>query len=130
MLPIFLAGFLFLVLLSVITFYGYRSYVRPSRVYDRVGGAQESTQDQSASAKQRMATVFEQIGKNITLSQAETTVTRRDLTMAGFRSDSSVAIFFGAKVMTALAARVIALLVREEARHSATIFPRCFWKNW
>lgn len=113
MLPIFLAAFLFLLLLSVITFYGYRSYVRPSRVYDRVGGAAETTREQGASTKERMANVFEQIGKNITLSQAEQTVTRRDLTMAGFRSDSSVAIFFGTKVFAALVALVIALLVRD-----------------
>ena len=42
MLPIVLAGFLFLLLMAVISIYGYRAYVRPSRIYDRVGGVAET----------------------------------------------------------------------------------------
>ena len=38
MLPLLLATFLFVLLMTVISVYGYRAYVRPSRIYDRVGG--------------------------------------------------------------------------------------------
>lgn len=113
MLPTILAAFLFFLLLSVITVYGYRAYVRPSRIYDRVGGATETAREPAASTKERLANVFEQIGGKITLSPAEQTVMRRDLTMAGFRADSAVAIFYGAKIVAALAMFVFALLVRD-----------------
>src|SRR5277367_3568428 len=113
MLPILLAIFLFLLLMAVISVYGYRAYVRPSRIYDRVGGVAETVRMPGASPRQRIANVFEQIGDKIPLSSTEQTVTRRDLTMAGFRSDSAIAIFYGVKVMVCLALLVLALLVRD-----------------
>ena len=45
MIPIVLAVFLFLLLMAVISVYGYRAYVRPSRIYDRVGGLSETALD-------------------------------------------------------------------------------------
>ena len=113
MLPIVLASFLFILLLSMITLYGYRAYVRPSRIYDRVGGAAESVREQGASSRERMVRVFEQIGGKIPLSSSEQTVTRRDLTMAGYRSDTAIAVFYGIKVIAAVAAMLFALLVRN-----------------
>ena len=60
--PAMLASFLFVLLLTVITVYGYRAYVRPSRIYDRVGGVAETVRTPGASPRQRIANVFEQIG--------------------------------------------------------------------
>jgi tight adherence protein C len=102
MLPILLASFLFLLLMAAISVYGYRSYVRPSRVYDRVGGiAETGLEAEGATVKPRdvVVRVFEQIGEQIPVAPADQTVTKRDLTMAGFRSDGAVRIFFGIKVM-------------------------------
>jgi tight adherence protein C len=113
MLPTILASFLFLLLLGVITTYGYRSYVRPSRVLDRVGGTADMAREPGASTRQRVASVFESIGGKITLSPAEQTVTRRDLTMAGYRADASIAIFYGAKVIMALGMFLLALLIKD-----------------
>jgi tight adherence protein C len=97
----------------MITLYGYRAYVRPSRIYDRVGGATESLREPGASPRDRMVRVFEQIGHKIPLSPSEQTVTRRDLTMAGYRSDTAIAVFYGVKVMAAATAMLFALLVRN-----------------
>src|SRR5690348_15622087 len=100
MLPIALAGFLFLLLMMVISVYGYRAYVRPSRIYDRVGGVAEPTAtEETVSVKPRdvVVRVFEQIGEQIPLSGADQNVTRRELVMAGFRTDGAVRIFFGIK---------------------------------
>ena len=73
----------------MITAYGYRAYVRPSRIYDRVGGVAESRcASRASSPRERVVRVFEQIGEKIPLSPSEQTVTRRDLTMAGYRSDT------------------------------------------
>src|SRR5579872_4334782 len=113
MIPTLLAAFLFILLLTVITGYGYRAYVRPSRIYDRVGGDAETNREPAASPRQRVAKVFEQIGDKIPLSPSEQTVTRRDLTMAGFRSDSAIAIFYGVKVISSVGMLVIALLIRN-----------------
>lgn len=102
MLPIMLASFLFVLLLSVISVYGYRAYVRPGRIYDRVGGIKESAvAPEVVSVKPRdvVVRVFEQIGEQIPLAPGDLTVMKRDLGMAGFRSDGATRIFFGIKVM-------------------------------
>jgi tight adherence protein C len=102
MLPILLAIFLFLLLMAVISVYGYRAYVRPSRIYDRVGGIAESGPEAEAvsvTPRDVVVRVFEQIGEQIPLAPADQTATKRDLVMAGFRSDGAVRIFFGIKVM-------------------------------
>jgi tight adherence protein C len=122
MLPTLLAGFLFTLLCAVITGYGYRAYVRPSRIYDRVGGNTDAAQEPSASAAQRVAQVFEGIGAHIPLNTAEQNVTRRDLTMAGFRSDGAIAIFYGTKVIGCVILFVLALLVKDMV--SANMTPR------
>src|ERR1700691_357869 len=102
MLPILLATFLFVLLMAVISIYGYRAYVRPSRIYDRVGGiAESSTESEPVAIKPRdvVVRVFEQIGEQIPLAPNDQTATKRDLVMAGFRSDGAIRIFFGIKVM-------------------------------
>src|SRR5207302_3186483 len=98
MLPILLAAFLFLLLMSVISIYGYRAYVRPGRIYDRVGGTAETVAESEAVSvrpKDIVVRVFEQVGEQIPLSPADQTVTKRDLVMAGFRSDGANRIFYG-----------------------------------
>jgi tight adherence protein C len=102
MLPIMLASFLFLLLMAIISIYGYRAYVRPGRIYDRVGGMAESAAAaETVSVKPRdiVVRVFEQIGEQIPLSPGDQTVTKRELMMAGFRSDGAIRIFFGIKVI-------------------------------
>jgi tight adherence protein C len=113
MLPGVLAGILFLLLLSIITTYGYRAYVRPSRIYDRVGGSAEAAPDPVSSPRERLASMFEHIGDRIPLSPSEQTVTRRDLTMAGYRSDAAIAIFYGIKVISCAAMLLFALVIRD-----------------
>ncbi len=102
MMPLMLAGFLFILLMTVISVYGYRAYVRPSRIYDRVGGMADLTvQSETQSVKPRdvVVRVFEQVGEQIPLSPADQTVTRRDLVMAGYRSEGAIRMFYGVKVI-------------------------------
>lgn len=101
MLPLLLASFLFVLLMGVISIYGYRAYVRPGRIYDRVGGvAEAAVETETVSVKPRdiVVRVFEQIGEQIPLSPSDQGVTRRDLVMAGFRSEGAIRIFYGVKV--------------------------------
>ena len=116
MMPVLLASFLFLLLMAVISVYGYRAYVRPSRIYDRVGGAADSAPDLgSVSAKPRdiVVRVFEQIGEQIPLSPGDQTVTKRDLVMAGFRSDGAIRIFYGIKVIFCILMFIFALMLHR-----------------
>src|SRR5579863_9194705 len=116
MLPVLLAAFLFLLLMAVISVYGYRAYVRPSRIYDRVGGVAESVADsETVAVKPRdvVVRVFEQIGEQIPLAPADQASTKRDLTMAGFRSDGAIRIFFGIKVMFCVVLFIFALMLHR-----------------
>src|SRR5580700_2228582 len=116
MLPLLLAAFLFLLLMAVISVYGYRAYVRPSRIYDRVGGMTEATVNSEVvpvKPKDVVVRVFEQIGEQIPLAQGDQTVTKRDLVMAGFRSDGAIRIFFGIKVMFCLVMFLFALMLHR-----------------
>jgi len=116
MLPILLAAFLFLLLMAVISVYGYRAYVRPSRIYDRVGGMTEATVESEVlpvKPKDVVVRVFEQIGEQIPLAQGDQTVTKRDLVMAGFRSDGAIKIFFGIKATFCVVMFFFALLMHR-----------------
>src|SRR5271168_4862399 len=117
MLPIVLAAFLFVLLMTVISWYGYSAYVRPSRIYDRVGGVAESsveTEMEQIRPKDVVVKVFEQIGQQIPLSPADQAVTRRDLVMAGFRSDGAIRIFFGIKVIFCVVTFIFALMLYKQ----------------
>lgn len=116
MLPILLAAFLFLLLMAVISVYGYRAYVRPSRIYDRVGGMTEATVETevvSVKPKDVVVRVFEQIGEQVPLAQGDQTATKRDLVRAGFRSDGAIKIFFGIKVTFCIVMFFFALLMHR-----------------
>ena len=117
MLPILLAGFLFVLLMTVISVYGYRAYVRPSRIYDRVGGIADlavETETESIKPRDVVVRVFEQVGEQIPLSPADQTVTRRDLVMAGFRSEGAIRIFYGVKVIFCILMFVFGLMTKNQ----------------
>jgi tight adherence protein C len=122
MTPLILAGFLFLLLLTIITSYGYRAYVRPSRIFDRVGaGTSDSAiREPGSSPRERIVRVFQEIGDKIPLSSSEQTVTNRDLAMAGFRSEEASAIFYGVKVIMCVAMFLFGLAIRN-ALSDATV---------
>lgn len=116
MIPFFLAAFLFVLLMAVISSYGYRAYVRPARIYDRVGGVAETSADsETVAVKPRdvVVRVFEQIGEQIPLSPADQTITKRDLTMAGFRSDGAIKMFFGIKVIFCIVMFIFSLMIHR-----------------
>src|SRR6266851_3152570 len=117
MLPIMLAGFLFVLLMAVISVYGYRAYVRPSRIYDRVGGMAESAAEPETVAVKPgeiVVRIFEQIGEQIPLSPADQTTTKRDLVMAGFRSDGAIRRFYGIKVIFCIVMFIFALMLHRQ----------------
>ncbi len=115
MMPILLAAFLFVLLMSIISVYGYRAYVRPGRVYERVGTIAAGVNGVVATRpKDVVVRVIEQIGQQIPLSPMDQTATRRELMMAGFRSDGSIRLFYGIKVVFCLVMFVFGLLLHDD----------------
>jgi tight adherence protein C len=116
MLPILLASFLFVLLLTVITVYGYRAYVRPSRIYDQVGGVADAGPNPAAvtvKPRELVIRVFEQIGEQLPLNPADQTVTKRDLVMAGFRAEGAIQILLGIKLIFCVTMLVFAFLMKN-----------------
>jgi tight adherence protein C len=105
-----------LLLMTVISVYGYRAYVRPSRVYDRVGGVAEdgaaAAPETAVNARDIVVRVIENIGEKIPLSPSDQSATRRDLIMAGFRDDGAVRIFYGIRVIFCIVMFFFALTMR------------------
>lgn len=116
MLPIVLASFLFVLLMTIISVYGYRAYVKPSRLFERVGSVAEAGVAETVATRPRdvVVRVIEQIGQQIPLSPLDQTVTRRELMMAGFRSDGSIRLFYGIKVVFCLVMFVFGLMLHNQ----------------
>ena len=115
MLPILLASFLFILLMAVISAYGYRTYVRPSRIYDRIGSVVETNADVDVVTRPKdvVVRVIEQVGEQIPLSPADQTSTKRELVMAGFRAEGSIKILYGIKVVLCVVMFLFALTIHR-----------------
>jgi tight adherence protein C len=109
---------LFLALMLAISLYGYRRYLRPARVYERLG--RPVTQPSAVvnitdEPEQKMTVkVIEQLGNLMPISPADAAGVKERLVMAGYRSDSAVAVFFGIRMLVALAAIIFTFMIREK----------------
>lgn len=109
----------FLAVLGSITIYGYRRYARPARFYERVGAPVTTAiplvggMQPESSGSGFVAQLLQQLGEQIPVSPADKAATRRDLIAAGYRSESLVAVLYGAKVLSCVAGIVLAFLLRD-----------------
>jgi pilus assembly protein TadC len=99
-----IAFLLFALLMTSITIYGYRRYARPGRVYEQLGGetavAPSPLVDFSAPIQPSpFVKVFELIGEKIPVSPEDASTARRYLIAAGYRSDASLAVYYGIKIV-------------------------------
>ncbi len=111
---------LFTLLMAAISFYGYRSYARPGRFYERLGGpVLDGEVGGLGSATSQVpevgwiVRVIQQVGEKVPLSPEDAGVTRRDLMMAGYKSESAVKVFSGIKITLAGLLVVGAIAVRS-----------------
>src|SRR5579885_1419397 len=90
----------FAALVLIISFFGYRYYARPGRVYKQLGGPAVVMQpiDGSEPGDRVLVTVVEQIGEMVPVSPEDASVIRRDLIAAGFRGENAVAIYLGLRL--------------------------------
>jgi tight adherence protein C len=109
---------LFLALMLAISLYGYRRYLRPARVYERLGRpvTQPSAVVNITDEPEQKVTVkvIEQLGNLMPISPADAAGVKERLVMAGYRSDSAVAVFFGIRMLVCLAAIIFTFMIREK----------------
>src|SRR5882672_7477211 len=112
---------LFSLLMGAISFYGYRSYARPGRLYERLGAPLEAdgplgnlgTATPAAPEVGWVVRVIQQVGEKVPISPEDAGVTHRDLIMAGYKSDSAIKIFSGIKVTLAVVLVIFAISFRS-----------------
>ncbi len=113
-----IAVLLFCLLMASISVYGYRLYVRPVRISDRLGGPVEVAEPQitaelKAPEKKFLVRIIEQIGEKVPISPADASITRRSLVAAGYRSEVSIRAFYGIKIVLAVVLLILAILLRD-----------------
>lgn len=96
---------LFGVLMFSISVYGYRLYVKPLRISERLGVPLEAMGPAPVSAagalpqKRFLVRVIEYVGEKVPLSPEDVSLARRRLMAAGYRSEMAVRTYYGLKVV-------------------------------
>lgn len=123
---ILLALGLFTILMAVISYYGYRRYARPARVYEQLGGeatfAMPALDKRTESENPGLAVwVVEQIGEKVPINPEDAAVLRRDLIMAGYRTEAAVPIYLGSRILCCALLVVLAMLFRNNITSNAIL---------
>jgi tight adherence protein C len=109
---------LFLALMIAITLYGYRRYLRPARVYERLGRpvtAPSAVINITDEPEQKLTVkLVEQLGNLMPVSQQDAKGIKERLVMGGYRTESAVAVFFGIRMLVCIAAVIFTFMIREK----------------
>src|SRR5579863_9159392 len=96
---------LFSLLMAAISAFGYRRYARPGRVLERLGnpvleaqGGMSATLASPTPEVGWIVRVIQQVGEKVPISPDDAGATRRDLIMAGYKSDGAVKVFNGIRI--------------------------------
>ena len=116
------AGVLFLFLMGVVSYVGYRSYARPGQIYDQLGSSTTSADydafneigdpEQKAGRTVRM---LERVGESIPADLDDVSSVRWYLIAAGYRSKSAPATFTGVRLLLTAFLVLAAIVVRSFA---------------
>jgi len=116
---IIIAILLFGLLMAAITVYGYRRYARPGRVFERLGAPVLEAEVLGAGTMSQtpevgwIVRVIQQVGEKVPISPDDAGVTRRDLIMAGYRSETSIKVFNGIKITLCIVLVILAFSFRS-----------------
>ncbi len=109
---------LFLLIVGVVSYFGYVHYVRPTRMLDQLATTTSQAIPQPFPERKRkrefsVARLLEPIGNLLPVSPQDASVAKQELYAAGFRTKSATAVFYGAKILLATILCVAALLMRN-----------------
>jgi tight adherence protein C len=110
---------LFLILMSVIVLFGYRRYSKPaSSVEQQIGMPVISSITTSLlgekNQKSGVADVMQLLGSIIPASPQDLEAAKRDMVMAGYRSENGPAVFSGTRILAALVLLATAFIVKDK----------------
>lgn len=109
---------LFLLILALVSYFGWLHYVRPSRMLDQLATTTSGTipsalPERKAKREFSFSSLLEPIGNLLPISPQDASVAKQELFSAGFRTNSAVAVYYGAKIVLATILVVIALVFRD-----------------
>ena len=117
--PALLSIILFLMVMSLLTWVGYRVYYKPAKFLRQLGAPVISDPQRAAltdveePATSSVVTFLHGLGSKIPSSEAEVATLRADLIRAGFRSESAPPVFYGIRIISTLVLLVGALALES-----------------
>lgn len=124
MLPILMLFLLFAGLTTSICVYGYRWYVRPARLSERLGapvGISEVLDGPPLAEGKLLVRIIGQIGEKVPASPQDVSIARRSLMAAGYRSEKALHVYYGVKIVTAVAAFIAMIFLRDHFTSSGVL---------
>ena len=107
----------------VVSWVGYRRYVRPARIIAQLtapsGGAVFA--DPSEPQESSLVRALKNLGEKMPLSGGDTSELRKNLIMAGYRGQQAVQIFFGLRVVGAVTLVLGSLLLQDLAKQNPAL---------
>lgn len=124
--PILIALGLFLILMTAISAYGYRTYARPARMYQHVGRrapipTAELLMPEKKSGPGPLAEWMHRLGSMLPVSPVDVSLTRRDLVAAGYRSENAPQIFYGLRIVLSAGLLLAAILLRDSVTSNSVL---------
>jgi tight adherence protein C len=104
---------LFIVLMGGISLFGYRRYVRPARVHMQLGAPVITATTRLELSNPRTkapVALLNRIGGMLPSGKNDA-VTKQSLTMAGYRSEHALQVFYGARLVSVAVAFLLALVL-------------------
>jgi tight adherence protein C len=116
---------MFAALLAAITYFGYRYYARPGRVYEQLGGQATFTMPSVDRLSEQepglIVSVMEQIGELMPIDPMDASDLRRDLISAGYKSERAVSVYLGIRIVFCAVVVLLALYFRSSITDNAVL---------
>ncbi|MFB3826736.1 MAG: type II secretion system F family protein [Bryobacteraceae bacterium] len=109
----------FAALMTGSTYLAYRRYGRARRMLRQIGGPVSIADgprvfgDEDAGEEAAVTRLLRKMGEFVPVSPADASYTRRAMIAAGYRNDNAVGIFYGIKVVCAVAGLIASLLLMD-----------------
>src|SRR5579875_904053 len=119
---ILLPVLLFLLIVGIVSYFGYRHYVRPTRMLDQLASSTSQTTSGPLLARTpkrefSLARLLEPIGNLLPVSSQDAGVAKQDLFAAGFRTSSAVAVYYGSKILLTIVFVLGSLVLRQRLQN-------------
>src|SRR5438067_1516913 len=112
------AAGLFVTLLAVITVFGYLNYAKPARMYQHIGSRtvpapSELLMPEKKRGPSPVLELVHRLGSLLPVAPGDAKLTRKDLEAAGYRLESALQIYYGLRIVLAVALLVASFALRQ-----------------